>query len=73
MEPCVRAFLPLLFAVAQHYQVSLAEREDVMVLILKDLRAYAPNWKNTELPARVWVTGLAKRRCQPCRISIAAD
>lgn len=73
MEPCVQAFLPLLFAVANHYQVPLAEREDLMVLIFKDLRAYAPKWKNTGLPARVWVTGMAKHRCQTRPIYLAAD
>lgn len=60
VQPCLRQFLPLLFSLAEHHQVS--ETEEAVYVVLEDLRTHCEGWARSGLPAHLWVTGMAVRR-----------
>ena len=60
MYLCVKVFSPLLFALAAHYRLS--QPEEAVYQAFADVRRCAPCWEASELPARLWVAGIARRR-----------
>ncbi|UQN08052.1 hypothetical protein [Deinococcus sp. QL22] len=62
LHTCLQAFAPLLFALAERAQV--ADQEEAVEAVVRDLATHALSWPRSGLPARVWVTGMAQRRFQ---------